>query len=60
MIYVVKVGIIRVKEMGKLANQHDLTKDNVVRRRVVEELVTEGQPKAVAKLAMGFTVNLGN
>ena len=43
-----------------MANQHDLTKDNVVRRRVVEELVTEGQPKAVAKFAMGFTVNLGN
>ena len=60
MIYVVKVGIIRVREMEKLANQHDLTKDNVVRRRVVEELVTEGQPKAVAKFAMGFTVNLGN
>ena len=42
-----------MKEMEKLAKQHDLTKDNVVRRRVVEELITEGQPKAVAKFARG-------
>lgn len=43
--------------MGK---QYDLTKDNVVQRKVVEELNTEGKPKVVAKFSLGFTINLGN
>lgn len=42
-----------------MAKQVDLTGD-VVQRKVVEEMVTEGQPKIVAKFSLGFTINLGN
>lgn len=31
-----------------------------ITRKKLQNLVTEGQPKAVAKFSLGFTVNLGN
>lgn len=42
-----------------MAKQYDLT-DDVVQRKVVEEMVTEGVPRVVAKFGIGFTINLGN
>jgi hypothetical protein len=36
-----------------------MAKDNVTKRKV-EDLTTEGKPKAVAKYNLGFTINLGN
>jgi hypothetical protein len=43
-----------------MAKQTDLLKDMVVRRKVVEEMITEGMPKVVAKFGLGFTINLQN
>lgn len=33
--------------------------DNIMRKKI-EELTTEGKPKAVAKFGLGFTINLQN
>ena len=36
------------------------SKDVELRRKQALELTTEGMPRAVAKYALGFTINLGN
>lgn len=54
------VGISnKSKEEKRMAKQTDLSKDMIVRRKV-EEMVTEGMPKVVAKFSLGFTINLQN
>lgn len=54
------VGISnKSKEEKRMAKQTDLSKDMIVRRKV-EEMVTEGMPKVVAKFGLGFTINLQN
>lgn len=54
------VGISnKSKEEKRMAKQIDVSKDMIVRRKV-EEMVTEGMPKVVAKFGLGFTVNLQN
>jgi len=54
------VGISnKSKEEKRMAKQIDLSKDMIVRRKV-EEMVTEGMPKVVAKFGLGFTINLQN
>ncbi len=42
-----------------MAKQIDVSKDMIVRRKV-EEMVTEGMPKVVTKFGLGFTINLQN
>ena len=34
--------------------------ENKITKRKLEELTTEGKPKATARYALGFTVNIGN
>lgn len=54
------VGISnKSKEEKRMAKQIDVSKDMIVRRKV-EEMVTEGMPKVVAKFSLGFTINLQN
>lgn len=54
------VGISnKSKEEKRMAKQIDVSKDMIVRRKV-EEMVTEGMPKVVAKFGLGFTINLQN
>lgn len=55
------VGISnKSKEEKRMAKQIDVSKDMIVSRKVVEEMVTEGMPKVVAKFSLGFTINLQN
>lgn len=37
-----------------------MTEEHDISRKRLEELTTEGKPKATAKYNLGFTVNLGN